>query len=106
MDKGFLITIEGIEGVGKSTILETLQSHFIDQELDILVTREPGGTPVAESIRQTLLTDHDEPMHPDTMLHNYFGSDGGTDMKQSPEEFLAGLGKSVLYWKNRAMLAG
>lgn len=74
MKKGLFITIEGVEGVGKSTILETLQSHFLFLRMEIEVTREPGGTPVAESIRQTLLSQHDEAMHPDTELLLMFAS--------------------------------
>ena len=66
---------------------------------------ELAGTDYEIVMIQARTHEGEEPMHPDVMLHNYFGSDGGTDMKQSPEEFLAGLGESVLYWKSRAMLA-
>lgn len=56
------ITIEGIEGVGKSTqmrfIAQWLARHGVEPE----VTREPGGTPLAEQIRDLVLAPRDEPM--------------------------------------------
>lgn len=74
MGEGFFISIEGIEGVGKSTAMQTLQQHFHKTGEDVVFTREPGGTPVAESIRLTLATEHDEPMHADTELLLMFAS--------------------------------
>jgi dTMP kinase len=52
---GRLITLEGGEGVGKSTQLEALASALRARGLDVLTTREPGGSPGAEAIRQLLL---------------------------------------------------
>jgi dTMP kinase len=70
--KGFFITIEGIEGVGKSTILQFLEKYFQDKKFDYLVTREPGGTPIAEIIRQIILNNQDEIMCPETELMLFF----------------------------------
>jgi dTMP kinase len=62
MEKGKFITFEGIEGVGKSTNID----HFTDilrrNGVDVLTTREPGGTPAAEQIRQMVAEHGDEPM--------------------------------------------
>ena len=66
--RGRFITIEGIEGVGKSTALKFLESHLSRHHIPIRVTREPGGTPVSEDIRQVLLGHYDEVMGPDTEL--------------------------------------
>lgn len=52
---GRFITLEGIEGAGKSTQLRHLVSWLREQGIDPLVTREPGGTPAAERIRALLL---------------------------------------------------
>jgi dTMP kinase len=52
---GRFITLEGGEGVGKSTQLQALRSALDDRSIDCLVTREPGGSPGAEAIRQLLL---------------------------------------------------
>lgn len=52
---GKFITIEGIEGVGKSTNLAFVADHLRDRGLCVVTTREPGGTPVAEQIRAILL---------------------------------------------------
>lgn len=55
---GRLITFEGIEGVGKSTQVARLAHWLRDRGVDTVVTREPGGTPVAEELRQILLAPH------------------------------------------------
>ncbi len=66
--RGRFITLEGGEGVGKSTQLQRLGDWLRRQGIEVVVTREPGGTPVGEAIRAVLL-DRDLPaMHPDTEL--------------------------------------
>jgi dTMP kinase len=62
--RGRFITIEGGEGVGKSTQLAALQEWLGSTGLDVVFTREPGGTPRAERIRELLLHTTDEPMPP------------------------------------------
>lgn len=57
------ITIEGAEGVGKSTNLGHLQTFFIQREIPHLVTREPGGTVLGERIRDLLLSVSDESLN-------------------------------------------
>ncbi len=52
---GKFITVEGIEGVGKSTNMEYIHRQLQAAGKDVLVTREPGGTPLAEAIRGLLL---------------------------------------------------
>jgi dTMP kinase len=53
--KGRLISLEGGEGAGKSTLLAGLRTHFERSGLDVLYTREPGGTPVGEAVRALVL---------------------------------------------------
>ena len=52
---GKFITVEGCEGVGKSTQLRLLKDYFEREGIEAVFTREPGGTPVAEKIRGILL---------------------------------------------------
>jgi dTMP kinase len=66
--RGKFITIEGTEGVGKSTNIEYIQRYLHAQGIDLLTTREPGGTPLAEQIRDVLLQNRDEKMDEATEL--------------------------------------
>jgi dTMP kinase len=54
MRKGF-ISIEGIEGAGKSTVLMRLKSYLEEKNNDFIITREPGGIAIAEQIRTVIL---------------------------------------------------
>ncbi|MCP3964986.1 MAG: dTMP kinase [Lentisphaerae bacterium] len=67
--KGLFITIEGPEGAGKSTQLQMLRNYIESQGKECVVTREPGGTPVAEQLRM-LIKHHngDEPIYDETEL--------------------------------------
>lgn len=66
---GQFITVEGIEGVGKSTNVEWIRHYLESQGIDVLCTREPGGTPLAEAIRGLFLhAEGQEAMLPDTEL--------------------------------------
>ncbi|AXY59705.1 dTMP kinase [Acinetobacter sp. WCHAc010052] len=63
------ISFEGTEGVGKTTLIRSLYEYFQQQGQDVVLTREPGGTPMAEQIRSLLLSvNHDEQMSNDTEL--------------------------------------
>ncbi len=62
MKRGFFITVEGIEGVGKSTNLALIESWLKERQVSVRMTREPGGTPLAEEIRELLLQPRDETM--------------------------------------------
>ena len=63
------ISFEGTEGVGKSTLIRKIHQFFEQQGKEVVLTREPGGTPLAEQIRSLLLAvNHDEPMSHDTEL--------------------------------------
>lgn len=60
---GFFITLEGVDGAGKSSHLNWLGDWFRQRGRAVRMTREPGGTPVGERLRQIVLH---EAMHPDT----------------------------------------
>ena len=54
------ITVEGTEGVGKTTNISFIKSWLRQHEIKFVSTREPGGTPLAEEIRDLLLKPRDE----------------------------------------------
>ena len=56
------ITVEGIEGAGKSTNIAFIESHLASRGIEVLITREPGGTPLSEDIRSLLLQRREELM--------------------------------------------
>ncbi len=66
--RGQFITFEGTEGVGKSTQLQNAATVLRDMGVDVIVTREPGGTPMAESIRELLLAPREESVNELTEL--------------------------------------
>lgn len=68
MPNGVFITIEGVEGMGKSTVIRAIESYLSSSDQPFIVTREPGGTPMAEAIRDVLLAHHDEAVTPYTEL--------------------------------------
>jgi dTMP kinase len=61
MQRGKFLTIEGTEGVGKSTNLAFVADWLRGRGIEVIVTREPGGTPLAEEIRSLLLSKREEP---------------------------------------------
>ncbi len=62
MTRGRFITIEGIEGVGKSTNIAAIVERIEAAGHQVLTTREPGGTPFAEDLREILMNRGDEPV--------------------------------------------
>lgn len=63
-----LLTLEGGEGAGKSTVLAALRDTLLADGQTVVCTREPGGTPLAERIRELLLGVGNEPMDPHAEL--------------------------------------
>jgi dTMP kinase len=66
MSRGVFITLEGIEGAGKSTVARFVYDWLTARGLSVRPTREPGGTPVAERVRQVVLEHGAEPLSPVT----------------------------------------
>ncbi|SMF30678.1 thymidylate kinase [Alteromonadaceae bacterium Bs31] len=60
MSEGKFITVEGTEGVGKSTNIAFIQKEIEKRGIELVVTREPGGTPLSEEIREILLQKRNE----------------------------------------------
>lgn len=68
MTRGLFITLEGGEGVGKSTNLRFIEALLAERQIETVVTREPGGTELAENIRHLLLAKHHESLTPEAEL--------------------------------------
>lgn len=71
---GKFITLEGIEGMGKTTQLEVIADFLKKQNIPVITTREPGGTPIAEALRKILLTDTDEQIVSKTELLIFYAA--------------------------------
>ena len=72
--RGKFITIEGTEGVGKSTNMDFIGNWLTTRKIQCVSTREPGGTPLAEEIRELLLVSRDELISLNTELLLMFAS--------------------------------
>lgn len=68
VNRGIFLTIEGGEGVGKSTNIQFIAETLEQAGVEFILTREPGGTPLAEDIRQLLLTPREESVAENTEL--------------------------------------
>ncbi|MBM7694802.1 dTMP kinase [Peribacillus deserti] len=66
MNHGMFITFEGPEGAGKTTVLGMLREYLEEQGFKVLLTREPGGIPIAEQIREVILSTLNTKMDPRT----------------------------------------
>lgn len=74
MTRGMFITVEGVEGVGKSTNMDFIADRVMAAGFKVLRSREPGGTPMAERIRDMLLQHGDEPLPDLAELLLFFAS--------------------------------
>jgi dTMP kinase len=72
--KGKFITVEGIEGVGKSTNIDFIHALIKASGRHVIITREPGGTPLGEAIRSLLLDPEYTGMNPDCELQLVFAA--------------------------------
>lgn len=72
--RGLFISIEGPDGSGKSTQIENIKKFFEGKNIDIVFTREPGGTPIGESIREIILDNKFSEMDPMTEAMLYAAS--------------------------------
>jgi dTMP kinase len=74
LGRGIFITLEGIEGSGKTTQAERLREFLAAKGMEVVVTREPGGSPIAEKIRDILLDPRNVKMAAMTELFLYEAS--------------------------------
>ena len=69
-----LISLEGGEGAGKTSAIAAIRELLMSRGHEVVLTREPGGTPLAERIRELLLHPREEPLAPETELLLMFAS--------------------------------
>lgn len=74
MSKGLFITFEGIDGCGKSTQLSRVADMLAKRGVTCVVTREPGGTPISEKIREILISPQNSEMCSETELLLYLAA--------------------------------
>ncbi|ABL02006.1 thymidylate kinase [Candidatus Ruthia magnifica str. Cm (Calyptogena magnifica)] len=68
MQRGKFITIDGVEGSGKSTQIDFICDYLVTKKINVILTREPGGTELGEKIRTLLLSTDIQSIHGDTEL--------------------------------------
>jgi len=66
--RGFLVTFEGIEGTGKTTHIKLLTRSLTERGYSVTTTREPGGSPLGEALRDILLATESDPPVPEAEL--------------------------------------
>lgn len=76
MARGLFITLEGIEGAGKSTVARSIHEWLTRQSIDAILTREPGGTALAERVRQIVLERGEERLSAVTEMLLMFAARG------------------------------
>ena len=74
MSKGFLVSLEGPEGAGKTSVLQAIIPILEDRGIEVLSTREPGGVLIGEKIREVILDPSHTEMDPKTELLLYIAS--------------------------------
>ena len=74
MSKGFLVSLEGPEGAGKTSVLEALLAILEEKGVELLTTREPGGVLIGEKIREVILDPDHRQMDAKTELLLYIAS--------------------------------
>lgn len=74
MTKGKFIVLEGIDNCGKSTQAKMLEKYFKDQGVDVVMTREPGGTQIGEEIREVVLKPRDQMANPITQTLLFYAA--------------------------------
>ena len=55
MKKGFMLVCDGSNGAGKTTVIKKIETYLTNKGFDVVLTREPGGTPIGEKIREVIL---------------------------------------------------
>ena len=68
MKKNLFITLEGVEGAGKSTVIDFIENFITSSGYDVVKTREPGGTAIGEQVREILLNKNNDKLTDDTEL--------------------------------------
>ena len=67
-DRGRFVTVEGIEGAGKSTQMDVIRQYLEERGISVVMTREPGGAPLSEAVRTLLLDPDNRGMSSDSEL--------------------------------------
>lgn len=99
---GQFITLEGPDGSGKSTIIKLLGEYLEEKGIDFIMTREPGGTPIGEEIRDIILDNKNTNMGPETEALLYAASRGGQHVH---EKIIPALEKDKLVLCDRFVLS-
>lgn len=74
MKQGQFVVVEGLEGAGKSTAISVIENELKAKNITFINTREPGGTPLAEKLRDLVKSDYEERLTPEAELMMMYAS--------------------------------
>ena len=88
MNKGVMIVCDGSNGAGKTTVIKAIEEFLINSGNEVVLTREPGGTPIGEKLRKIILS-NDNPEMTDLTELMLFGAGRAQHIHEKNKTFIS-----------------